>query len=184
MVWMDLGGDAVDNRELIPLKDARDMLGVSHTTMARLVKEGRFTIYQNPLDRRQKLVDVAEIRQFATPAPIPRISDSEEAEERPVPPPRRRLPEDDEFRTSLQLLRLLHEAGQAHRDAPFIQTPSGDIIHPGVQEGRFNVPAALFNRLVEEGYLRVLPGVYHRRGADVGREFIITTAGLDILAGR
>jgi hypothetical protein len=29
--------------------------------MARLLKEGRFTIYTNPLDRRQKLIDEAEL---------------------------------------------------------------------------------------------------------------------------
>ncbi len=47
--------------ELIPLNEAASRLGISKMTMARLVKEGRFTIYENPLDRRQKLVDAGDI---------------------------------------------------------------------------------------------------------------------------
>ena len=35
----------MEDRDLIPLKEAQAILGVSHTTMARLVREGRFTIY-------------------------------------------------------------------------------------------------------------------------------------------
>ena len=56
-------------RRLIPLRVARERLGVSKATMARLVKEGRFTIYENPLDRRQKLVDVTELEQTVQPQP-------------------------------------------------------------------------------------------------------------------
>ncbi len=48
-------------RRLIPLNEVRTRLGVSKVTMARLVKEGRFSIYENPLDRRQKLVDEDEV---------------------------------------------------------------------------------------------------------------------------
>ena len=46
------------------------------------------------------------------------------------------------------------------------------------------MPRARFDRLVREGLLRVLTGVYHRRGADVGREFVITQAGFDALERR
>ena len=56
-------------RRLIPLRMARERLGVSKATMARLVKEGRFTIYDNPLDRRQKLVDEAELEATVRPQP-------------------------------------------------------------------------------------------------------------------
>ena len=48
-------------RRLIPLKQAREQLGISKVTMARLVKERRFIVYENPLDRRQKLVDPDEL---------------------------------------------------------------------------------------------------------------------------
>ena len=53
--------------ELIPLKEAAKRLGVSKVTMARLVREGRFAVYENPLDRRQKLVDAAEVEAATRP---------------------------------------------------------------------------------------------------------------------
>ncbi len=54
-------------QRLIPLKLAREQLGISKVTMARLVKERRFTVYENPLDRRQKLVDPDELRRAVQP---------------------------------------------------------------------------------------------------------------------
>jgi len=54
-------------RRLIPLKQARELLGISKVTMARLVKERRFRVYENPLDRRQKLVDLDELQQAIRP---------------------------------------------------------------------------------------------------------------------
>ena len=56
-------------RELVPLMEAAKRLGVSRMTMNRLVREGRFTIYENPLDRRQRLIDVAELAEAARPVP-------------------------------------------------------------------------------------------------------------------
>ncbi len=56
-------------RELIPLIEAAKRLGVSRMTMARLVKEGRFTVYTNPLDRRQRLLDAAELKERVRPEP-------------------------------------------------------------------------------------------------------------------
>ena len=53
--------------ELIPLNEAAKRLGVSKVTMARLVREGRFAVYANPLDRRQKLVDAAEVAAATRP---------------------------------------------------------------------------------------------------------------------
>lgn len=58
------------NQRLIPLKDARARLGVSKVKMARLVKEGRFVVYENPLDRRQKLVDLDEITSAVLPRAV------------------------------------------------------------------------------------------------------------------
>ncbi len=60
-----------DERTLITLAEARALLGISKVTMARLVKEGRFTIYENPRDRRQKLVEEAAVRAAVQPRPLP-----------------------------------------------------------------------------------------------------------------
>jgi predicted site-specific integrase-resolvase len=54
----------------ITLVEARQRLGVSRVTMTRLVKEGRFPLYENPLDRRQKLVDVDELEAARQPRRI------------------------------------------------------------------------------------------------------------------
>ncbi len=59
-----------DERTLITLAEARALLGISKVTMARLVKEGRFTIYENPRDRRQKLVEEAAVRAAVQPRPL------------------------------------------------------------------------------------------------------------------
>lgn len=37
--------------KLITRTQARERFGISKTTMARLVKEGRITIYENPIER-------------------------------------------------------------------------------------------------------------------------------------
>lgn len=55
------------DRRLISLKVARERLGISKVTMARLVKERRFKVYENPLDRRQKLVDPVELTNAVRP---------------------------------------------------------------------------------------------------------------------
>src|SRR5690606_14592688 len=126
----------------------------------------------------------------ARPVPVARDHSAEEAGEDqrqrtgPIPIRQPRMPEDDEFKAAYELLRLLDRAQRAEPDAPFIQTQSGDILHPALHEGRISVPAALFNRLIQESLIRVLAGVYHRRGPDVGREFVITQAGHDMLARR
>ncbi|CAN5697982.1 hypothetical protein BH23CHL2_BH23CHL2_09740 [soil metagenome] len=181
----------MEDRDLIPLKEAQDILGVSHTTMARLVREGRFTIYQNPLDRRQKLVHIAEVRAAARPVPVAQDRSGDEEHEDsprqrtgPIPIRQPRLPGDDQFRAAFELLRLLNEAHRTDTGAPFIHTQNGDVLHPAFHEGRITVPKVRFDRLVSEGLIRVLSGVYHRRGPDVGREFVITQAGYDALERR
>ena len=57
-------------RELIPMREAAARLGISRMTMSRLVKQGRFTVYENPLDRREKLVEFAEVREAVKPQPL------------------------------------------------------------------------------------------------------------------
>ena len=54
---------------LITVGEARDILGVSNHTVARLVKEGRLKTIENPLDRRQKLVVLAEVEALAQRRP-------------------------------------------------------------------------------------------------------------------
>ena len=56
--------------KLITAAEAQARLGITKVKMARLLKEGHFTIYTNPLDRRQKLIDEAELEEAVRPAPI------------------------------------------------------------------------------------------------------------------
>lgn len=56
--------------ELIPLREARQRLGISKTTMTRLVRERSFTLYENPLDRRERLVDWEEVQRVMRPRPL------------------------------------------------------------------------------------------------------------------
>jgi len=60
-------------RSLITVGEARERLGVSNHTVARLVREGKLTTYPNPLDKRQKLVDATEVA-----ALMPPLEESEE----------------------------------------------------------------------------------------------------------
>ena len=55
--------------ELITLGEAQKRLGTSKNTMARLVKEGHLTVFYNALDRRQKLVDAAQVERLRRPQP-------------------------------------------------------------------------------------------------------------------
>lgn len=57
----------MSKRALITVGEARDRLGVSNHTVARLVREGKLTPYPNPLDKRQKLVDAAEVAALMPP---------------------------------------------------------------------------------------------------------------------
>ena len=59
----------MEDRELIPLTEAARRHGVSRMTMARLVRRGLFTIYRNPLDQRQKLLDATEVAERLRPRP-------------------------------------------------------------------------------------------------------------------
>lgn len=161
-----------DEPELITLGEAQRRLGVSHTTMARLVKEGRFTLYRNPLDGRQKLVDALELEEFLRPERV--------TERRVRPDNRVRL------RRSNELLVILREAERSGPSAPFVVTRSA-VIHPALPDGQLPTSEDVFNRLISEGFVKVLTGIIHRVGANVGREFTLTDRGRDEverLAGR
>ena len=47
--------------DLITVKEARHLLGVSHTKMSQMVKKEIIRHFSNPLDGREKLVSKAEI---------------------------------------------------------------------------------------------------------------------------
>lgn len=53
--------------EMITVSEAAKRLGVSRVTMSRLVREGRFKVYANPLDRRERLVDWHEVEAAGRP---------------------------------------------------------------------------------------------------------------------
>ncbi len=55
---------------LISLTDARHRIGVSKDTFRQLMREGRFTVYANPRDRRSKLVDTDELDTYLAPQVI------------------------------------------------------------------------------------------------------------------
>ncbi len=57
------------DRELIPMLEAARRLGVSKLTMRRIVREAGLTTYDNPLDKRQRLLDAAEVERVARPRP-------------------------------------------------------------------------------------------------------------------
>lgn len=151
-----------DEPELITLGEAQRRLGISHTTMARLVKEGRFTLYRNPLDGRQKLVDAQELEEFLRPERI--------TERRVRPDNRVRL------RRSNELLVLLWETERTAPPAPFVVTREA-VVHPALVNGQAPVTEDTFNRLLTDGYVRVVPGLIHRVGPNVGREFTLTDRG-------
>ncbi len=59
----------VTGKELIPMLEAARRLGVSKLTMRRIVREAGLTTYDNPLDKRQRLLDVTEVERVARPQP-------------------------------------------------------------------------------------------------------------------
>ena len=70
LVKRAMGGAAVshsEGRKLITVREARERLGISRVTMARLLKDGRFTVYKNQLDMREKLIDEAELEELRKP---------------------------------------------------------------------------------------------------------------------
>jgi hypothetical protein len=48
--------------DLITTSEARKILGVSQAKMAQLLKQEYLRFYENPLDRRMKLVSEAQVR--------------------------------------------------------------------------------------------------------------------------
>ena len=57
--------------EYLTLGDAAEHAGVSRVTIWRMVKEGRLAAYQNPRDRRVKLVKRTELDEALRIVPLP-----------------------------------------------------------------------------------------------------------------
>ena len=53
--------DNAQPSDLITTSEARKLLGVSQAKMAQLLKQGYLRFYDNPLDRRMKLVSEADV---------------------------------------------------------------------------------------------------------------------------
>ena len=70
-VWPDAKG-AMMPGELIRMKDAQERLGMAKNTFRNFVQKREITIYENPRDAREKLVDWGEIKESLKPRPIRR----------------------------------------------------------------------------------------------------------------
>ncbi len=57
----------METEEFVTLTEAQDRLGISRFKMTQLVRDGRVALYLNELDRREKLVRVADIDALRAP---------------------------------------------------------------------------------------------------------------------
>ena len=53
--------------EYITVGEAMRRLGTSKNTIARLIREGRLRVFGDPLDRRRKMVEAAEVEKLRGP---------------------------------------------------------------------------------------------------------------------
>lgn len=56
--------------DLVPLKQAQERAGVSKNTLRKLLTRHGITMYSNPRDARQKLVDYSEVEEALRPRPL------------------------------------------------------------------------------------------------------------------
>lgn len=57
-------------RDLIPMKQAAERAGVSIVTLRRIIREQGITVYRNPRDARERLIDASDIDAAMKPTPI------------------------------------------------------------------------------------------------------------------
>ena len=55
--------------EYITVAEARDILGVSDPKIARMIREGKLTAEENPVDKRSKIIRRAEVLALAAKIP-------------------------------------------------------------------------------------------------------------------
>jgi excisionase family DNA binding protein len=60
----------MDEQRRMLLTAAARRLGISNTTIRKMVADGKLTTYENPLDGRQKLVDVAAVEALEKFRPV------------------------------------------------------------------------------------------------------------------
>ena len=65
---------------LLTIREATKAFGVSDFTLRRRIAAGELTTFVNPLDRRARLLDAAELERYAAPRRLP------------MPPPREEVP--------------------------------------------------------------------------------------------
>ncbi len=63
--------------ELIPVHEAARRMGVHEATIRRRVAAGEITLYGSSLNRRERLVRMADLTKYAEPRPIVRASSSD-----------------------------------------------------------------------------------------------------------
>jgi DNA-binding MarR family transcriptional regulator len=56
-----------NSKPLFTMTKVAEDLGVTKGAVTRLAKEGRIAVYENPTDRRQKLVDEEQVKAAITP---------------------------------------------------------------------------------------------------------------------
>jgi excisionase family DNA binding protein len=64
-------------KNALTMTEAARALGITRVTLGRLVRDGRLTTRENPLDKRQRLIPVEEIERLqgvnsGEPRPLPR----------------------------------------------------------------------------------------------------------------
>ena len=57
--------------ELIPMKEAQERIGVSKNTLRKIIEKHGISVYENPRDARQKLVDWDEVDAAIRPRLLP-----------------------------------------------------------------------------------------------------------------
>jgi excisionase family DNA binding protein len=78
-------------RDTVTMKEAAQLLGVSNAKLWRMVRDGVLLAYQNPLDRREKLIRRADIDHLRAEGRPPRRFVSDGVDTAPVDIPASRI---------------------------------------------------------------------------------------------
>ena len=58
--------------QFVTQKEAAAWLGITEHAMGRRVRRGELTAHRDPTDLRVRLIDLAELKRYARPRPLPR----------------------------------------------------------------------------------------------------------------
>lgn len=64
----------MDEPELVSLEEAATRLAISRATFWRRLKEWNLTVYENPANRRKRMVSWPEVERVSRPRPMPRTN--------------------------------------------------------------------------------------------------------------